>query len=79
MWSGKHQRNPNGGPKANHPRELELPSRHRIETFWWGNNSEGIEAAKLYLDWQGKSILALDFADLCIAEWERLLSSHKMI
>jgi hypothetical protein len=27
---------------------------------------------KLYLEWQGEPVVALEFADKCIAEWDQL-------
>lgn len=35
--------------------------------------------AKLYVDWEGRSVLAVVFADFCIAEWDRLLRSHGVL
>ena len=38
-----------------------------------------VGVAKLFLDWEGGSVLALEFADRCIAEWHRLLRSHRLL
>jgi hypothetical protein len=35
--------------------------------------------AKLYLEWEGEAVLALDFADRCIAEWDDLLRAKGLL
>lgn len=47
---------------------------------WSGKTSQRERAVqKLYLDWQGGSVLALDFADQCIFEWEQLLREKQLL
>jgi hypothetical protein len=38
-----------------------------------------VSVAKLQLEWRGASIPALEFADRCIAEWDRLLAQHRLL
>jgi hypothetical protein len=34
---------------------------------------------RLSLEWQGRPVLALRFADQCIAEWDQLLTAHRLL
>jgi hypothetical protein len=52
---------------------------HKLYTSTGETRSQQRAVQKLYLEWQGGSVLALGFADQCIAEWDRLLAQHRLL